>query len=97
MERHNSSNNNSSGSSSGEQRQANRFPAPGPTARSVAVFLSQLLLIYVVVIVSLYNLTQGKCTEEQRQLWVALLSSCLGYLLPNPSIDKRTLSSSSSG
>ena len=54
--------------------------------RSEIVFFGQMLLIYVVVVVSLINLTRGHGTDN---LWVALLGSCLGYVLPNPSIDQR--------
>lgn len=55
--------------------------------RSEIVFVCQILIIYVVVSVSLYNLTREGGGPDK--LWVALLSSCLGYLLPNPSIDPR--------
>ena len=54
--------------------------------RSEIVFVCQLLIIYIVIGVSLVSLTRGKdCADNQ--LWIALLSSCLGYLLPNPRID----------
>lgn len=54
--------------------------------RSEIVFVCQLLVIYTVIGVSLFSLTRGKdCADNQ--LWIALLSSCLGYLLPNPRID----------
>jgi len=53
--------------------------------RSEVVFVTQTLILYVVVITSLVNLTIG---NEQNTLWTALLSSCLGYMLPNPSIKK---------
>ena len=54
--------------------------------RSEIVFFSQILIIYTVISVSLYNLTSG---NGKSNLWIALLASCLGYLLPNPSIDLR--------
>ena len=46
------------------------------------VFIGQMLVIFAVVGVALYNLsiTSG----EPQTLWVALLGSCLGYVLPNP-------------
>ena len=47
------------------------------------VYLCQVLLILSIVLASIYNLTNHK---GDQQLWVALLSSCMGYLLPNPSI-----------
>ena len=51
--------------------------------RPEIVFLCQILILYTVIVVSIYNLTTGK---ENSNLWTALLSSCLGYLLPNPTI-----------
>lgn len=52
--------------------------------KSELVFLSQIILIYTVVITSLVNLTLGHGPDN---LWVALLGSCLGYLLPSPRIE----------
>ena len=45
-----------------------------------------MILIYVVVGVSLFNLTRGHGTDH---LWIALLGSCLGYVLLNPSLEPR--------
>ena len=47
------------------------------------LFLCQVLILYTVIVVSIYNLT---VKSENSTLWTALLSSCLGYLLPNPTI-----------
>ena len=52
--------------------------------RREIVFICQMIIIYVVVGVSLFNLSRGHGADN---LWVALLSSCLGYVLPNPVID----------
>ena len=46
------------------------------------VFLCQVVILYTVIAVSIYNLMQGR---RDSNLWTALLSSCLGYLLPNNS------------
>ena len=54
--------------------------------RSEIVFVCQIILIYAVVGVSLFNLTRGHGTDN---LWVALLSRSLGYVLSNPSIEPR--------
>ena len=54
--------------------------------RSELVFFSQAIIIYVVVILSLFNLTTGRGDPT---LWSSLLSGSLGYLLPSPSISKR--------
>ena len=48
--------------------------------RSEIVFVSQMLLLYVVVGVSLFNLTGGNGADNS---WVAVLGGCLGYVLPN--------------
>jgi hypothetical protein len=54
--------------------------------RSEVVFLCQVLILYTVIVVSIYNLT---VESENSTLWTALLSSCLGYLLPNPTIKSK--------
>lgn len=53
------------------------------------VFFCQVIIIYTVVVTSIYNLTTTGGAENDK-LWTALLSSSLGYLLPNPTIKKRT-------
>jgi len=52
--------------------------------RTEIVFVAQVLIVYVVVIVSLINLTREHGTAT---LWTTLLASCLGYLLPNPRLN----------
>ena len=47
------------------------------------VFVCQMLLVFVVVCVSLYNLT---LENKPDKLWVVLLSSSIGYALPNPTL-----------
>ena len=49
------------------------------------VFATQTLMLYIVIIVCLIDLTRGR---EDSNLWTALLSSSLGYMLPNPSLKK---------
>ena len=51
--------------------------------RGEIVYICQVLMILSIVFASIYNLTKE---FGDQQLWVALLSSCMGYLLPNPSI-----------
>ena len=53
--------------------------------KSEIVFFMQVFLIYIVVISSIVNLTLYK---DEGKLWTALLSSALGYLLPNPTLKK---------
>ena len=49
------------------------------------VFLCQVIIVYTVIVVSIYNLTVA---HDDPTLWTALLSSSLGYLLPNPSLKR---------
>ena len=52
------------------------------------VFFCQVIILYTVIIVSIYNLT---AENGDSNLWTALLSSSLGYLLPNPSLKYKTV------
>ena len=52
-------------------------------AKSETVFFSQIIIVYVVVITCIVNLSLDRGNSN---LWTALLSSSLGYLLPNPKI-----------
>ena len=51
------------------------------------IFFTQVILIYSVVGVCLVNLSLdiGNTT-----VWASLLSGCLGYLLPNPTIGQKS-------
>ena len=52
-------------------------------AKSETVFFSQIIIVYIVVIICIVNLSLDRGNSN---LWTALLSSSLGYLLPNPKI-----------
>ena len=54
--------------------------------KNEVVFFCQVFILYVVIITSIVNLSLQR---DNGQLWIALLSSCLGYLLPNPSIKRQ--------
>ena len=49
------------------------------------VFLCQVVILYTVIVISIYNLTVG---HGDSNLWTALLSSSLGYLLPNHTLKR---------
>lgn len=49
------------------------------------VFFSQVIIVYIVIITCIINLS---LQNDPRDLWVALLSSCLGYILPSPALDR---------
>ena len=57
--------------------------------RSEITFFSQVIIIYIVIVTCIVNLSVG---NGDSNLWTALLSSCLGYLLPSPSIRKDKMS-----
>ena len=54
--------------------------------RSEIQFFSQVVILYTVILISIINLS---VRVDNRELWTAILSSSLGYLLPNPSIKKK--------
>lgn len=49
----------------------------------VVIFVAQVFLLFVVVITSLANLT---IDNGNTNLWTMILTSCLGYMMPNPHI-----------
>lgn len=51
------------------------------------VFFSQVILLYIVILTCIVNLSLN---VENSNLWICLMSSCLGYLLPNPKIENGT-------
>jgi len=51
--------------------------------RSEIVFFVQVIVVYIVIIVSIVNLTIG---SESDKLWISLLSSSIGYILPSPNL-----------
>ena len=54
--------------------------------RGEIVFFSQMIIIVAVITAAIYNLSTG---QKDRALWITLLSSCLGYVLPNPTLERR--------
>ena len=54
--------------------------------REEMVFGCQMCVIFSVVGASIYNLTIAD--DSRSELWTALLSSCLGYLMPNPQLKR---------
>lgn len=50
---------------------------------ALILFMGQLFLIITTVVVSLVNLTLN---TSNKILWTMLLSSCLGYIMPNPKL-----------
>lgn len=53
---------------------------------SEIVYFSQILIVYIVIITCIINLSFSNGPHD---LWIALMSSSLGYILPSPAISKR--------
>ena len=51
--------------------------------RQEVVYFTQVALIFMIVVTSVVNLMMERGDEK---LWIALLCSSIGYLLPNPSL-----------
>jgi hypothetical protein len=54
--------------------------------KSEIVFFCQIIVIYFVIITCIINLSRG---QGDSNLWTALLSSNIGYLLPSPTIKRK--------
>ena len=54
--------------------------------RSEVVFFVQVTVIVLIIILcfSMLFFTAGSC--EEKSIWIALLSSLVGYVLPNPKL-----------
>ena len=72
-----------SGASSSSQwvMMGKRFPS------SEVKFFSQTIILYIVIITCLANLTIAD--SDMRSVWISLLCSCLGCILPSPTISSR--------
>ena len=58
------------------------------TKRNFFVYVAQLVVISIVILVSLLNLSVG-WSKENKEMWLALLCSCLGYMLPSPTFKRK--------
>ena len=54
-------------------------------SRNLIVYCTQIIMIYIIISVSLYQLTN---TSSNTELWISLLSANIGYILPSPKIKK---------
>lgn len=55
----------------------------GLCRRSMVYFAVQLLIILIVVSASIVNLSLH---DDNREIWISLLSTCLGLMFPNPKL-----------
>lgn len=57
-----------------------------PTLDRKIVYGVQVVTILIIVVFCLVNLTVKDLAGSNEKLWVGLLGSCVGYLLPNPTL-----------
>ena len=50
------------------------------------VYFCQMIIVYIIIITSIINLSLENGSNE---LWISLLSSCIGYALPSPKLKKQ--------
>ena len=55
--------------------------------KSAAIFITQMVVILSVVIAAIINLS---LRNENKEMWISLLCSTIGYVLPNPKLRKPT-------
>ena len=60
-----------------------------PTLDRKIVYGVQVATIFIIVIFCLVNLTLEVLPTENEKLWVSLLGTSIGYLLPNPNLKNR--------
>ena len=54
--------------------------------RSEVVFMSQMILIFILLTFCIYKLSWTQISCEETSVWFSILSGLVGYVLPNPRI-----------
>ena len=62
---------------------------PSQTLDRKIVYSVQIVAIFIIIIFCLVNLTLKELSGDNEKLWVGLLGSSIGYLLPNPSLKNK--------
>ena len=72
-------------------------PIPRPVATSNAkpdtknnfvVYVFQLVMVFIVIMAAILNLSLNK-GKDNKDMWLTLLCSCIGYVLPAPAFKKK--------
>ena len=63
------------------------------TAKNLLTFFTQIIVVYTIIITSLVQIS---LRSPDKELWLILLSSSIGYILPSPNLKFRKQSSLSS-
>lgn len=59
----------------------------GKISKNPITYFCQITAIFIIIITSILNITINN--GEKIELWICLLSACLGYLLPAPKLKKQ--------
>ena len=54
--------------------------------RSEVVFMSQMILIFILLTFCIYKFSWTQISCEETSVWFSILSGLVGYVLPNPRI-----------
>ena len=55
--------------------------------RSEIVYFTQITLLFIIIVTAIANLS---IKSGQEELWITLLCTSIGYILPSPDIKKKT-------
>jgi hypothetical protein len=59
-----------------------------PIRKSQALFFSQIVILYIIILSCLFNLSFKNGRSE---MWLSLLCTCIGAILPHPKFHKSKL------
>ena len=55
----------------------------GKIVKNSFIFLAQIIVVYIIIITSLVQIS---LRSPDKELWLIVLSSSIGYILPSPSL-----------
>ena len=68
------------------EQQSWKFCNDVTVPRSEVVFMSQMILVFILLTFCIYKLSWTQISCEETSVWFSLLSGLVGYVLPNPRI-----------
>lgn len=69
-----------------QERRSWKFCNKTSVPRSEVVFFTQIFFIFIFIILCAVKLTLFELSCEESTIWISILSSTVGYILPNPRI-----------
>lgn len=72
--------------SNNEERKSWKFCNSITLPRSEVVFFTQVFLIFILITLCSVKLLCFDLPCEEMSIWIAILSSTVGYILPNPKL-----------